>query len=208
MHLRPMLATPDAKFVRHIEREHTHDPDPMFDDEVEDGEPNVDSNDVTPLLRRPKSPEEVDEDGASEHDIPIPQPSEHSQRIVSNAVRVLGLGVETGLQHTTPHLVSGYHMENDLHDIPLPRVPRSTVEQRLRRMHFIPLSEEQSTAHAETLRASDLKCPLTTVYPDASDLFSLMGSNWHKGGPQCWTKAIDLCIMFAEKGNLYNAPSQ
>jgi hypothetical protein len=130
------------------------------------------------------------------------------ERIVSNAIRILGLGVETGLQHTTPHLVAGYHMEKDLHDIPLPRVPRETVVQRKDRMHFMELTEQQAIAHADTQRASDRKCPLTTLYPDRSDLFSLMGSDWHKGGPQCWIKAIDLCIMFAEKGNLYNAPSQ
>jgi hypothetical protein len=116
--------------------------------------------------------------------------------------------METGLLHTTPHLVPGYHMENDLHDIPLPRAPPSVVVQRQQRMNFMELSEQQAIAHADNLKASDLECPLTTLYPDNTDLFSLVGSNWYKGGPQCWTEAIDLCILFAEKGNLYNAPSQ
>lgn len=99
-------------------------------------------------------------------------------------------------------------MENDLHDIPLPRVAPSMVLQRQQRMSFIELSEQQSISHADNLRASDLSCPLTTLYPDDTDLFSLVGNNWYKGGPQCWAQAIDLCVMFAEKGNLYNAPSQ
>jgi|SRR5271170_7772095 len=212
---RPVTVTaiPNTKFVRHTEGEHTHDQDSFLDEEVEDEEPNVDSDgNVPPPLRRPESPDNDEEEGnegkASHHHIPIPQPSGHPQRILSNAVQILGLGFETGLQHTTPHLTSGFDMESDVHDVPLPRVPSDTVVQRQQRMNFIKLSKQQSIAHADTLRASYQDYPLATVYPDKSDLFSLMGSNWQKGGPQCWMQAMDLCIMFAEKGNLYNARSQ
>jgi hypothetical protein len=107
------------------------------------------------------------------------------ERIVSNVIRILGLGVKTGLQHITSHLVAGYHMKKDLHDIPLLRVPRETVVQRKDRMHFMELIKQQAIAHADTQRASDRKCPFTTLYSDRSDLFSLMGSDWHKNGPQC-----------------------
>jgi hypothetical protein len=195
--------------VRHTEGEHTHDQDSFLDEEVEDEEPNVDSDgDVPPPLHRPEGPDndkkEGNEDKASHHHTPIPQP----QHILSNAVQILGSGFETGLQHTTPHLTSGFDMENDVHDVPLSRVSSDIVVQRQQRMNFITLSKQQSIAHADTLRASYTEYPLATVYPDKSDLFSLMGSNWQKGGPQCWTEAMDLCIMFVEKGNLYNARSQ
>jgi hypothetical protein len=49
------------------------------------------------------------------------------ERIVSNVIRTLDLKIKTGLQHTTPYLVAGYHMKKDLHNIPLSRVPRETV---------------------------------------------------------------------------------
>jgi hypothetical protein len=198
--------------VRYAEGEHTHDQDSFLDEEVEDEEPNVDSDGNVPLpLRRAESPvddeNERNEGKVSHHDTLI-QPSLYPQRILSNAVQILGLGFETGLPHTTPHLASGFDMENDVHDVPLLRVSSEIVAERQQRMNFMELSKQQSIAYADNLRTSYQQYPLATVYPDKSDLFSLMGDNWQKGGPQCWIEAMDLCVLFAEKGNLYNARSQ
>jgi hypothetical protein len=61
------------------------------------------------------------------------------ERIMSNIIRILGLRIETGLQHITSYLVADYHMKKDLYDIPLLRVSRETVVQRKNRIHFIKL---------------------------------------------------------------------
>lgn len=199
--------------MRHTEGEHTHDEDFALDEAVENEEPNVDSDgEVPPPLYRPEKPDddekERNEGKASHHHTPIPQPSGYPQRILSNAVQILGLGFETGLPHTTPHLTSGFDMKNDVHDVPLPRVSSDIVVHRQQRMNFMKLSKQQMIAYTDNLRSSYRDFPLATVYPDKSDLFSLMEGNWQKGGPQCWVEGMDLCIMFAEKGNLYNARSQ
>jgi len=71
-----------------VKRKHTHHAEPILNDEVKDKEPNIDlNNDITPFLRRPKSPNNEEEgrdkdkgrdkDIASENDIPILKPSEH-----------------------------------------------------------------------------------------------------------------------------------
>jgi hypothetical protein len=52
------------------------------------------------------------------------------ERIVSNVIKTLDLKVKTDLQHITLYLVAGYHMEKDLHNIPLLRVSREIMIQR------------------------------------------------------------------------------
>jgi hypothetical protein len=64
------------------------------------------------------------------------------EHIVSNVIRTLGLKVKTNLQHITPYLVAGYHMEKNLYDILLLRVPRNIVVQRKNQIHFIKLIEQ------------------------------------------------------------------
>jgi hypothetical protein len=60
--------------VRYIEREHTYNTDPVLDNEVEDKEPNINSdNNILFLLRRALSPKNNDkEDIILYNDTPIP----------------------------------------------------------------------------------------------------------------------------------------
>ena len=114
-------------------------------------------------------------------------------------------------RYTQPTIRARYsHNYLDLyHDFPLLRVGHGEVQQRKSAMNFLhyegtPLGPKR----AANLETSDRTHPVTTVYLDHTDLFSLAGHLWSSGGPQCWDVGKILITRFVELGSLYSKPTQ